>query len=95
MTVTNRRKVYEAKQKSLEICSKIRANNVATEIYLGEIKEKNPLEKQLKYADSKKIPYVLLIGPQEIEKNTLTLRNMVTREQQEGTIEQILEVLAR
>ena len=85
----------ELQQKSLEICSKIRANNVATEIYLGEIKEKNPLEKQLKYADSKKIPYVLLIGPQEIEKNTLTLRNMVTREQQEGTIEQILEVLAR
>lgn len=85
----------ELKTKSLEATKQLREKNINTEIYLGEIKDKNPLEKQLKYADAKKIPYVLLLGPKEAEKNVVTLRNMLTREQQEGTIEQILKILAK
>lgn len=83
----------ELKEKSLEITSKLRDNNINTEIYLGEIKDKNPLEKQLKYADAKKIPYVLILGPQEAEKNIVTLRNMQTRDQQEGSLDEILSTL--
>ncbi len=85
----------ELKQRSLEISSRLRSNNINTEIYLGEIKEKNPLEKQLKYADQKNIPYVLILGPEEVEKNIVTLKNMKTREQQKGTLEEILEVLSK
>lgn len=83
----------ELKQKSLELCSRLRSSSINTEIYLGEIKDKNPLEKQLKYADAKKIPYVLILGPQEIEKNILTLRNMQSREQKETTFDEILKTL--
>ena len=82
----------ELKQKSLEIATKLRNENVNAEIYLGEIKDKN-LEKQLKYADSKKIPYVLILGPQEAEKNIVTLRNMQTREQDEGNLSEIISKL--
>src|SRR5258706_15551588 len=82
------------KQKSLETSSLLRSNNINAEIYLGEIKEKNPLEKQLKYADAKGIPYVLILGPKEIESNKFTLRNMQTRDQQEGSLEDILNTLA-
>ncbi|HSA83298.1 MAG TPA: His/Gly/Thr/Pro-type tRNA ligase C-terminal domain-containing protein, partial [Patescibacteria group bacterium] len=85
----------ELKKKSLEICSSLRENNINAEIYLGEIKEKNPLEKQLKYADAKRIPYVALLGPEEVNKNVITLRNMQTREQKELSFEDILQTLAQ
>ena len=78
------------KEKSLEICSRLRSTNIASEVYLGEIKARNPLEKQLKYAASKNIPYVLVIGPQEAEKNIVTLKNIQTREQISASLEEIL-----
>lgn len=85
----------ELKQKSLEITSQLREKNINAEIYLGEVKDKNPLEKQMKYADAKKIPYVLILGPQESNKKVITLRNMLTREQEQSTIETLLKTLAK
>jgi histidyl-tRNA synthetase len=79
----------DLREKSLEVCSLLRSNNVNTEIYLGEIKDKNPLEKQLKYANQKNIPYVVIIGSEEAEKNMVTLKNMQTREQKQLTNEEL------
>jgi histidyl-tRNA synthetase len=79
----------ELKKKSLEAVTIIREQNINAEIYLGEVKEKNPLEKQLKYADQKSIPYVIIIGPEEAEKNLLTVKNLQTREQKQITIEEL------
>lgn len=78
---------------SLDITTKLRSNNINTEIYLGEIKDKNPLEKQLKYADQKKIPYVIIIGPEEMEKDMITLKNLQTREQKQISIEEVIKLL--
>ena len=83
----------ELKQKSLEITSRLRANNINAEIYLGEMKEKNPLEKQLKYADQKQIPYVVIIGPEEAEKKMITLKNLQKREQITIPIEKLITFL--
>ena len=80
----------ELKQKSLEVCSRLRSNNINTELDLGEIKEKNPLEKQLKYADHKRIPYVVIIGPEEAKSNNLTVKNMQERTQDKTTIEDFI-----
>jgi histidyl-tRNA synthetase len=73
----------ELKSKSLELASQLRAKGINAEIWLGEIKEKNPLEKQLKYADQKNIPYVAILGPEEAKSNLATLKNMKTREQKQ------------
>src|SRR5882724_2795862 len=83
----------ELKQISLDATKNLRDQNINTEIYLGDFKAKNPLEKQLKYADAKNIPFLLIIGPQEAEKNNVTLRNMKTRDQQEGSLKEILQIL--
>ncbi len=83
----------ELKNKSLAICNELRNNNIKTEIYLGEIKEKNPLEKQLKYADQKGIQNVIIIGPEETEKNIVTLKNMKTREQKKLTLKDAIDLL--
>ncbi len=80
----------DLKQKSLEIASKLRENDINTEIYLGEIKEKNPLEKQLKYADQKQIPYVIIIGPEETENNSITVKDMQSRTQEKTTVENFI-----
>lgn len=79
--------------KSIEICSRLRSEGISTEIYLGEIKEKNPLEKQLKYADQKGIPFAIIIGGEEIKENKLILKNLKTHEQKKLTLDEIIDIL--
>lgn len=83
----------DLKQKSLETANKLHEQDINTEIYLGEVKEKNPLEKQLKYADQKQIPYVIIIGPEEVEKNVVTLKNLQTREQKQIAVDEAIRML--
>ena len=52
----------QLKQQSIEIASIIRTIGINSEIYLDENAK---LEKQLKYADQKGIPYAVIIGPDE------------------------------
>lgn len=64
--------------KSLDLANSLREIGVNTEIYPDpEVK----LEKQLKYADKKQIPLVVVVGPEEVESNTIKVKNMVSREQ--------------
>ncbi len=80
-------------QKSLEVTSRLRTSTINTEVWLGEIKEKNPLEKQLKYADAKKIPYVVIIGPEEAAEDKVTLKNLADRTQQKVSVDELLTLL--
>jgi histidyl-tRNA synthetase len=63
--------------KSLELSNELRNANINCELYPEVAK----LDKQLKYADAKGIPYVAIIGPEEIASNTVKLKNMSTGEQ--------------
>lgn len=72
---------------SLKIAQLLRSNGYPTELYLTI----DDLDKQLKYANKKNIPFVLILGPNESEKNTVTLRNMRTGEQKEIPQEELLE----
>jgi histidyl-tRNA synthetase len=51
------------------------------------------MDKQLKYADQKGIPFAIIIGPKEIEENSATLKNLKTGEQKTVSIEQISEAI--
>lgn len=51
--------------------------NVRSELYPDAMK----LKKQMSYADSKKIPYILMAGEDEINNNSLTIKIMSTGEQ--------------
>lgn len=79
--------------KSLEISTRLRESNISNEVYLGELKEKNTLEKQLKYADIKTIPYVIIVGPEEIEKNVVTLKSLNDRTQVQLPLDEIIKKL--
>ncbi|MCC7304156.1 histidine--tRNA ligase [bacterium] len=47
------------------------------------------LEKQLKYADKKGIPFVIIAGDDEMQRNVVKLKNLKTKEQKEVTVTDI------
>ena len=49
------------------------------------------LKKQLEYANKKMIPFVIVIGSEEVASGLLTLKNMETGEQEKLSLEQILK----
>jgi len=64
-------------QYALRIADNLRSLNVRTELYPESAK----LKKQLSYAGSKKIPYIIIAGEDEISKNTVTIKIMSSGEQ--------------
>lgn len=74
--------------KSAEVALLLRENDINTELWLDP---NTKMEKQLKYADQKNIPYAILIGPKEIESNTITLKNLEKRVQQQISIDQLVD----
>lgn len=64
----------------LELITDMRKFKIKSELYLNP---REKLDKQIKYADRKDIPYVVIIGQDEIKKNSFSLRNMEKNTQQE------------
>ncbi|MBQ3961047.1 MAG: histidine--tRNA ligase [Muribaculaceae bacterium] len=79
----------EEAAQSLNSVMKLRANGVAAELYADEAK----MKKQMAYANAKAIPFVAMIGENEIATNTITLKNMTTGKQQTISFEEVLEAL--
>lgn len=77
----------ETTEKSIELMTYLRKINIDCEIYPDNNKK---LDKQIKYADKNKIPYVIILGPEEIEKETVKIKNMQTGEQKEVNINEIV-----
>jgi histidyl-tRNA synthetase len=75
---------------ALPLLQKLRAEGISAEIYPSSTK----LKKQMTYADDKNIPFVILIGSDEMESGLLTLKNMKSGEQQKLSSEQIIEMLS-
>jgi histidyl-tRNA synthetase len=73
---------------SMDIANKLRQNGIATELWLDANAK---MEKQLKYANNKAIPYVVIAGPEEIKKNMVLLKDMKQREQKEISIDDLVE----
>lgn len=77
---------------NLQTSRRLREAGIPTELYPGaEVK----LDKQLKYADRKGIPYVVIQGPEEVGRGVVKLKVMQTKEQLELTVEEIIEKLAK
>lgn len=66
-----------------ETASYLRSARIATEIYLDATVK---LERQLKYADKKGIPFVLIIGPEEKAQGVVNLKNLTTRQEMRGVL---------
>jgi len=67
----------ENKKAPLELATSLRNLGINTEIYLNNKK----IKAKMKYADKLEIPYVIVIGDDEIANNTLKVKNMETGEE--------------
>ena len=70
----------------LELAHTTRAVGISTEVYPDAAK----MKKQMAYANARHIPFVALIGENELQQGLVTLKNMATGEQSQLTPEQLL-----
>lgn len=75
---------------SIKTASQLRKAGIKTEIYSGNGAK---LNKQLKYADRRLIPYVVIIGEEEAKDNLILLKNMMTGKQERVKLEEAIKKL--
>jgi histidyl-tRNA synthetase len=73
----------------LRFSVQLRKSGISTEVF----PDAGKLKKQMKYADQKQIPFVVLVGENEITSGMLTVKNMKTGEQKSMTATQLIETI--
>ena len=68
--------------KPIILANSLREKNINTEIYLNDKK----LKAKLKYADKLQIPYVIIVGEDEINSGVINVKNMITGEEKKANI---------
>jgi len=71
------------------LVQQLREKEIRAELYPPGAK----IKKQLDYANNKNIPFAIMIGSEEMETGLLSLKNMISGEQQKVSAEAILEKL--
>src|SRR5690606_28201902 len=78
-----------AQHVTLPLLARLRAEGIAAELYPTAAK----LKKQMSYADGKGIPYVLLVGEEEMATGRFTLKDMASGEQFKVSERELVEKL--
>ena len=73
----------------LPIANTFRKEGINTEVYMNDKK----MKAKFKYADKLKIPYVAIIGEDELKENKVSLKNLVTGKQDTINIQEAVEIL--
>lgn len=81
----------ELAQDAEEVRTRLRKKGVNAEIWL---ENNSKMEKQIKYAVKKQIPYIVIVGPEEKEKGMVTVKALDTRDQKTVTLEDALLMLS-
>ena len=72
---------------AMRVISKLRDRGVATEIYPEAAK----MKKQMEFANRRGIPFVVIIGSEELQRGVATVKNMLTGEQSECALDTLHE----
>lgn len=75
---------------SLTISQQLRDAGINTELYPDPNAK---IQKQLKYANKKGIPFVAIVGQQELENQTVTLKNMTKGAQETLSVSELISKL--
>lgn len=74
---------------ALQYVAALRKAGLAADLYA----EKAKFDKQMKYANKRNVPYVAIIGTDELNNNTITLKDMQSGTQESITINALIEKL--
>lgn len=81
--------MLEDSNRALEVAAMFRNAGINTDVYLEDKK----IKAKFKYADKLQIPYVAIIGEEEEQNGTVSLKNMQTGEQEQVSVEEAIEKL--
>jgi len=81
----------ESQLESLKVARRLRQAGIKVEVY----PETQKLTQQFKLADQKKIPFTIVVGQTEIEKELVTLKNMIRRTQSTMTLESAIRQIQK
>lgn len=81
--------MIDSLDKSIEVANYLRQNGINTEVYFDDKK----LKSKFKYADKLNIPYTIIIGEDEIATGKLTIKNMLTGNQEQKDLDDIVSIL--
>ena len=73
----------------LQILQKLRSKGISSELF----PETGKIKKQLTYADKKEIPYVIVLGDNEIQQGNISLKNLNSGSQETVSLEKAIEIL--
>ncbi|MCX7728536.1 MAG: histidine--tRNA ligase, partial [Bacteroidia bacterium] len=74
---------------TLQVAHLLRKNGISAEVY----HQKEKLKKCFEYADKKHFQYIGIIGENEVTAQAITIKNLVSGEQQAMTVEQVINTL--
>jgi histidyl-tRNA synthetase len=74
---------------SLRCAKALRDNGISTEVYPDSAK----MKKQMEYANRRQIPYVVIIGSNELAEGKATVKNMTSGEQNLVAFEEIAALI--
>lgn len=77
-------------EKSLSLSQSLRSSSINTDLYPDPTVK---LDKQLKYADKKGIPFVVILGPEEAANGTATIKDMRKQSQQTVPLAKLTDLL--
>ena len=72
---------------ALKLVTKLRSSGIKTDLYPSNVK----IQKQFKYANSRNVPYVILLGAEELKNNSFVVKNMKSGEQKTHSLENLEE----
>jgi histidyl-tRNA synthetase len=75
----------------LPVITQLRRAGISCELY----PEAARMKKQLSYADSNHIPFVAMVGENEMKEGTITLKNMQTGEQKSVTPDEVALIIRK
>ena len=75
----------------LPVANTFRKEGINTEVYMNDKK----MKAKFKYADKLKIPYVAIIGEDELKENKVSLKNLATGKQDIINIQEAVEILKK
>lgn len=76
---------------SLPLLTKLRKAGINAEIYPDTVK----MKKQFSYANNKGVPFVIIIGDEEMSSDTLMLKDMAAGTQEKVTVEEAIAIIQK
>jgi histidyl-tRNA synthetase len=76
-------------QALLALAEELRNEGVACELYHEQVK----FDKQFKYAEKKSIPFVIILGSNEVQKGTIVVKNLASGKQEEVDFTSLIQLL--